>query len=181
LTYTYDALNRLASVKDNRMAALGGPSTPTTYSYDPVGNLFGYVYPNTVQTSNVFDTLHRLTQACSATSSRRARQAPSCRAMLIRWAMRETLFPCPALKLVCEFTLTLHSEIVWEAATNPFCRADDVGTLHRPSSSGEKRGDCDELWRSENDCRKLGNDNRTRGNKPCGTDCAADLNSFKHQ
>jgi len=69
LTYTYDALNRLASVKDNRMAALGGPSTPTTYSYDPVGNLTGYVYPNTVQTSIVFDQLNRLTQTCSATSS----------------------------------------------------------------------------------------------------------------
>ena len=69
LTYTYDALNRLASVKDNRMAALGGPSAPTTYSYDPVGNLSGYVYPNTVQTSNVFDQLNRLKQTCSATSS----------------------------------------------------------------------------------------------------------------
>ena len=51
------------------MAALGGPSTPTPYSYDPVGNLTGYVYPNTVQTSNVFDQLNRLTQTCSATSS----------------------------------------------------------------------------------------------------------------
>ena len=41
-------LNRLASTKDDRVAAQGGPSTATTYSYDAVGNLAGYVYPNTV-------------------------------------------------------------------------------------------------------------------------------------
>ena len=69
LTYTYDALNRLATVTDNQMAALGGPSAPTTYSYDPVGNLQSYTYPNTVQTANVFDTQNRLTQTCEATSS----------------------------------------------------------------------------------------------------------------
>jgi hypothetical protein len=59
MTYTDDALNRLASAKDNRVAAQGGPSTPTTYRYDPVGNLSGYAYPNTVQTANAFDTLNR--------------------------------------------------------------------------------------------------------------------------
>jgi RHS repeat-associated protein len=69
MTYTYDVLNRLASAEDNRMAALGGPSTPTTYNYDPAGNLAGYAYPNTVQTGNVFDTLNRLTQTCQATGS----------------------------------------------------------------------------------------------------------------
>src|SRR5260370_20801405 len=69
MTYTYDALNRLASAKDNRVAAQGGPSTPTTYSYDAAGNLTGYAYPNTVQTANAFDTLNRLTQTCVATTS----------------------------------------------------------------------------------------------------------------
>ena len=69
VTYAYDALNRLASAKDNRIAAQGGPSTPTTYSYDAAGNLTGYAYPNTVQTANAFDTLNRLTQTCVATSS----------------------------------------------------------------------------------------------------------------
>jgi len=68
LTYTYDALNRLASAKDNRVAAQGGSANPTTYTYDQTGNLFGYVYPNTVQTANVFDPLNRLTQTCSATN-----------------------------------------------------------------------------------------------------------------
>ena len=69
VTYTYDVLNRLASVKDNRLASQGGPTTPTTYSYDPAWNVSGYATPNTVQTSNAFDTLNRLTQSCIATSS----------------------------------------------------------------------------------------------------------------
>src|SRR5712692_10121176 len=74
MTYTYDVLNRLASAKDNRVAAQGGPSTPTTYGYDAAGNLSGYAYANALQTSNVFDTLNRLTQTCTATS------APACSA-----------------------------------------------------------------------------------------------------
>src|SRR5712692_9975240 len=69
MTYTYDVLNRLASAKDNRVAAQGGSATPTTYSYDPAGNLTGYAYSNSVQTGNVFDTLNRLTQTCVATTS----------------------------------------------------------------------------------------------------------------
>jgi hypothetical protein len=62
-------IDRLASAKDNRLAAQGGSTTPTTYSYDPAGNLSGYSYPNAVQTANAFDTLNRLKQTCSATSS----------------------------------------------------------------------------------------------------------------
>ncbi len=69
MTYFYDAWNRLASAKDNRVAAQGGSSNPTTYGYDATGNLTGYLYPNTVQTTNLFDPLNRLTQTCSATSS----------------------------------------------------------------------------------------------------------------
>src|SRR5260370_4136831 len=69
LTYTYDVLNRLASAKDNRIAAQGGSSAPESYSYDAAGNLTGYAYPNTVLTGNVFDTLNRLTQTCVATTS----------------------------------------------------------------------------------------------------------------
>src|SRR5213593_4823854 len=69
MTYQYDALNPLSQATDNRMAGQGGPSSPTTYSYDATGNLTGYLYPNTVQTTNLFDPLNRLTQTCSATSS----------------------------------------------------------------------------------------------------------------
>ena len=74
LTYTYDALNRLASAKDNRVASQGGPASPMTYSYDPAGNPSGYAYPNGVQMGFVFDTLNRLTQTCEAAS------APACSA-----------------------------------------------------------------------------------------------------
>ena len=34
---------RSGNAKDNRMAALGGPSTPTIYSYDPVGGWPSFV------------------------------------------------------------------------------------------------------------------------------------------
>ncbi len=74
MTYTYDVLNRLASATDNRVAAQGGPSAPTTYSYDPAGNLSGYGYSTGLQTGNVFDPLNRLTQTCVAT------MAPACSA-----------------------------------------------------------------------------------------------------
>ena len=63
-TYTYDSLNRLSTVTDNRMVAQGGvpgnASGLTTYGYDPVGNLAGYAYPNGVQTSYSYDALNRL-------------------------------------------------------------------------------------------------------------------------
>jgi RHS repeat-associated protein len=71
MTYQYDALNRLSQVCDKRLdasCAVNGPGI-TTYSYDATGNLFGYTYPNTVKTSNLFDPLNRLTQTCSATTT----------------------------------------------------------------------------------------------------------------
>jgi RHS repeat-associated protein len=59
--YTYDALNRLHSAKDNRM-------TPglTTYAYDNAGNLQNYLYPNAVQTTYTYNTLNRLTNVSVA-------------------------------------------------------------------------------------------------------------------
>ncbi len=69
LAYTYDPLNRLSKVCDNRIAPNCGAAGATTYSYDAVGNPSGYAYPNTVQTGNIFDTQNRLTQTCEATSS----------------------------------------------------------------------------------------------------------------
>ncbi|MGC2237821.1 MAG: PKD domain-containing protein [Pyrinomonadaceae bacterium] len=55
--YAYDELNRLSSVKDNR---LSGNQT-TGYIYDAVGNLQSYTYPNEVTTSYAFNNLNRLT------------------------------------------------------------------------------------------------------------------------
>lgn len=51
----YDALNRLSSVTDNRLA-----SGTTTYHYDNAGNLADYSYPNGVKTTYAYDTLNRL-------------------------------------------------------------------------------------------------------------------------
>jgi len=53
--FTYDSLNRLGIAKDNRLAA-----GTTTYAYDNVGNLQGYLYPNGMQTAYSYNTLNRL-------------------------------------------------------------------------------------------------------------------------
>jgi RHS repeat-associated protein len=47
-------------VTDNGKGTRPGSGT-TTYSYDAVGNLAGYVYPNSVETSYEYNTLNRLT------------------------------------------------------------------------------------------------------------------------
>jgi len=66
MTYSYDVLNRLATVTDNRLLAQGATSAVTSYNYDPVSSLAGYTYPNTVQTSYTYDALNRLTQMSSS-------------------------------------------------------------------------------------------------------------------
>lgn len=57
--YSYDALNRLATVKDNNSASLNGGIT--NYTYDDVGNLQSYQYPNGITTSYAYNSLNRLT------------------------------------------------------------------------------------------------------------------------
>jgi RHS repeat-associated protein len=56
--YGYDALNRLATVKDNLLP--NGANT-TVYTYDDVGNVLGYNYPNGVKTAQTYNSLNRLT------------------------------------------------------------------------------------------------------------------------
>ncbi len=56
--YTYDALNRLATARDNRLPAASGT---TTYGYDPNGSLTLIRYPNGVETVYTYNTLNRLT------------------------------------------------------------------------------------------------------------------------
>lgn len=53
VTYTYDDLNRLASVTDAEF-------NTTTYTYDSVGNRDSVSYPNGVTTSYEYDVLNRL-------------------------------------------------------------------------------------------------------------------------
>ena len=60
-TYTYDALNRLATVVDG--------SGTTTYTYDSAGNLSTTTLPNGVLTTNTYDSLNRLTQIVNSGSS----------------------------------------------------------------------------------------------------------------
>jgi RHS repeat-associated protein len=54
LGYSYDALNRLSEVHDLHAGS-------TTYGYDAVGNLQGYLYPNGVSTGYEYNQLNRLT------------------------------------------------------------------------------------------------------------------------
>lgn len=58
--YNYDAVNRLASVVDNRLAGT------TAYSYDPNGNLGTATYPNAVRTTYTYNNLNRLTNVNAA-------------------------------------------------------------------------------------------------------------------
>ncbi len=52
--YTYDTLNRLSTVVDNRLGT-------TTYAYDSASNVATVTYPNGIQTSFTYDTLNRIT------------------------------------------------------------------------------------------------------------------------
>jgi len=61
--YSYDALNRLTSVRDQRT------SGQTTYTYDPVGSLRSFLYPNQVNHTYTYDLLNRLTQVSVARSA----------------------------------------------------------------------------------------------------------------
>ena len=66
LTYTYDVLNRLSTVTDNRLLAQGATSGVTTYNYDAVGDLQSFTYPNGVTHAYTYDALNRLTQIASS-------------------------------------------------------------------------------------------------------------------
>ena len=57
VAYSYDDLNRLSTVADNR---LSGNNT-TTYTYDPASNLSTATYPNGVQSVMTYDALNRIT------------------------------------------------------------------------------------------------------------------------
>jgi RHS repeat-associated protein len=67
IDYTYDALNRLASVKDNQLVALNGGIT--SYTYDGAGNLQSYIYPNQISTSYEYNSLNRLSNTTVGTAA----------------------------------------------------------------------------------------------------------------
>jgi RHS repeat-associated protein len=66
VAYTYDSLNRLATVVDNRLPA--GANT-TSYSYDPASNLATVTYPNGLQSAFTYDDLNRVTAMNAAKAS----------------------------------------------------------------------------------------------------------------
>jgi YD repeat-containing protein len=62
---TYDDLNRLSTVADNR---LSGNNT-TTFTYDPASNLATATYPNGLQSTFSYDSLNRLTAIATPVSA----------------------------------------------------------------------------------------------------------------
>jgi len=64
VSYTYDGLNRLSTVVDNRL-----PSNNTTsYTYDNASNVVTVAYPNGVTSTITYDELNRLTELSTSAS-----------------------------------------------------------------------------------------------------------------
>jgi RHS repeat-associated protein len=68
-TYTYNVMNQLATVVDNRLLAQGATSGTTSYGYNAVDILANYTAPNGVQTNYHYDAQYRLTQINSVKTS----------------------------------------------------------------------------------------------------------------
>ena len=82
--YSYDTLNRLSTVKDNKLIALNGGVT--SYTYDVVGNLQSYQYPNGVTSSYAYNSLNRLTTMTVGTPvSSLASYSYTLGALRLRW------------------------------------------------------------------------------------------------
>jgi YD repeat-containing protein len=64
--YTWDELNRLSTVIDNRLPS--GANT-AVYTYDAAGNVATAKYPNGFQTTFTYDQLSRLTAVSTPVSS----------------------------------------------------------------------------------------------------------------
>jgi YD repeat-containing protein len=62
-SYSYDELNRLSAVVDNRLGST------TSYSYDPASNLATATYPNGLKSTFTYDPLNRLTALNAGTAS----------------------------------------------------------------------------------------------------------------
>ena len=66
MNYTYDTLNRLSTVIDNRLPA--GQNT-TNYAYDTANNLVTKTDPNGLQSTFTYDLLNRMTALATPISS----------------------------------------------------------------------------------------------------------------
>lgn len=66
VSYTWDTLNRLSTVTDNKLTGTG--SNTTTYTYDSASNVVTVAYPNGVQSTLNYDQLNRLTSLVTPTT-----------------------------------------------------------------------------------------------------------------
>jgi len=73
VAYTYDDLNRLSTVADNR---LSGNNT-TSYAYDPASNLSTATYPNGLQSAMTYDALNRITGLATQNSGYLYQRGPT--------------------------------------------------------------------------------------------------------
>jgi len=73
VSYSYDELNRLSTVEDNR---LSGNNT-TTYAYDPASNLTTATYANGVQSVMTYDPLNRVTGLATQNSGYLYQRGPT--------------------------------------------------------------------------------------------------------
>ena len=73
MSYTYDSLNRLATVVDNRLSG----SNTTTYSYDDASNVGTVKYPNGVQSTFTYDTLNWVSGLSSQVSGYTYQRGPT--------------------------------------------------------------------------------------------------------
>ena len=64
VSYTYDGLNRLSTVVDNRLPG----SNTTNYTYDNASNVVTVAYPNGVTSTITYDELNRLTELSTSAS-----------------------------------------------------------------------------------------------------------------
>ena len=73
MSYTYDSLNRLSTVVDNRLSG----SNTTAYSYDDASNVGTVTYPNGVQSTFTYDTLNRVSGLSSQVSGYTYQRSPT--------------------------------------------------------------------------------------------------------
>ena len=64
VSYTYDGLNRLSTVVDNRLSS----SNTTSYTYDNASNVVTVAYPNGVTSTITYDELNRITELSTSAS-----------------------------------------------------------------------------------------------------------------
>jgi RHS repeat-associated protein len=74
VAYTYDSIDRLSTVIDNRLPS---GSNTTTYTYDGANNVATAIYPNGVESTFTYDQLNRVTGLSSPVSGYTYQRGPT--------------------------------------------------------------------------------------------------------